>query len=109
MSTEENKNVENTQSSENNEVIENNENIESNENIENTENTEKEENKRQRGDNKPKRQRKAINVGKVIIWGVGIGYVITQLVMIQKDTKPVDGELSYSQVFEMLDKNQYPL
>lgn len=100
MSTEENKNVENTQSSENSEVIENNENIE---NTENTENTEKEENKRQRGDNKPKRQRKAINVGKVIIWGVGIGYVITQLVMIQKDTKPVDGELSYSQVFEMLD------
>lgn len=66
----------------------------------------KEENKRERQDNKPKRQRKHINVSKVIIWTVGIGYVITQIVLMNRDIKPVDGELSYSQVFEMLDEDK---
>ena len=49
----------------------------------------KEENKRERQDNKPKRQRKHINVSKVIIWAVGIGYVITQIVLMNRDIKPV--------------------
>lgn len=65
-----------------------------------------EENKRDTQNIKPKKQRKPINLSKVVIWTVGILYVITQLIMLAKDTKPVDGDISYKQVFEMLDNDE---
>ena len=55
---------------------------------------------------KPKKQKKPINLSKVLIAIIVGFYIITQILVAIQNMKPSQGTLKYNTLFEMLDKNE---
>jgi len=69
-------------------------------------NTEEKKNQKKLAKYKPKKQKKPINLSKVLMGVIFAFYLIAQIVVAVQNAKPSSGSLKYNELFEMLDSGK---